>query len=473
MIRKRFSAPRFAEAVPAGLVSVLAASYAVGIVALFASGKVVVSQAGLLLGVPVVLALAVLRPEWTILVLVVIPPSVITPIPPMQLVAILLATLFGFLLQGRLRLGPKTGVYPLVGIIALAIAVKADTSAEARATADGMLKVFIYYTLLMVVAFHTAANGRMRADTFVNALLLGIVGATILQPFVSGTSFEAITQTPFRGQFAYLAVMGFGMTYVRLSLSRSADRRQSAFDAFLMLAFLCLTAIGFSRAAWMAGLSVFALVSKWTGRKSFWIVSSLLLVLALTVPVVGERIFPGGLADIAEPERLARVTTGRSVLWEELWKRGAEEPLHGQGWGYVWSLSSSDLFGVEGMFTSGQNPGIFPHNDFLYLFVELGIIGFGLMVAYWLNLLRKTRLLSRSRSESTRYGVRVLVPVIITMLFVQLFDNGFAIRFVAERFFIAAGLVFGLHYVVRQSERSGVVGSRFVSASQGVAGLDG
>ena len=161
MMGKRFAASRFAEAVPAGLVSVLATFYVVGVVALFASGKVVLSQAGLLLGLPVVLALAVLRPEWTILILVAIPPSVISPIPPMQLVAIMLATLFGFLLQGRLRLGPETGVYPLVGIIALAIAMKADTSAEASATADGMLKLFIYYTLLMVVAFQ---YGRERED---------------------------------------------------------------------------------------------------------------------------------------------------------------------------------------------------------------------------------------------------------------------------------------------------------------------
>ena len=131
VIRKRFSAPRFAQAIPIGLVSVLATSYAVAIVALFASGKVAASQAGLLLGLPVMLALTVLRPEWTILVLVVIPPPVTSSIPSMQLVAILLATLFGFLLQGRLHLGPETGAYPLIGIIALGIALKADTAAEA------------------------------------------------------------------------------------------------------------------------------------------------------------------------------------------------------------------------------------------------------------------------------------------------------------------------------------------------------
>ena len=53
-----------------------------------------------------------------------------------------------------------------------------------------MLKSLIYYALLMLVAFHAAASGRMRIDTFVNALLLGIVGATILQPFVGCCEFR-------------------------------------------------------------------------------------------------------------------------------------------------------------------------------------------------------------------------------------------------------------------------------------------
>ena len=76
-------------------------------------------------------------------------------------------------------------------------------------------------TLHLLHAPHTGGipYGRERKDAtdrFVNALLLGIAAAAILQPFAGGAGFEAITQTPFRGQFAYLAVMGFGVTYVRL-----------------------------------------------------------------------------------------------------------------------------------------------------------------------------------------------------------------------------------------------------------------
>ena len=134
------------------------------------------------------------------------------------------------------------------------------------------------------------------------------------------------------------------------------------------------------------------------------------------------------------------------MLWGELWKRGADALPFGYGWGYTWSLTSAKLFGFGGAF-GPENGLIYPHDDFLFLFMELGILGLGLLVAFWLHLLRKIRLLSRNPSEQSRYGVRVLAPVIIVTFLVQLFDNGFALRFVAERFFISAGLVFGLQYL--------------------------
>ena len=445
MTGSQFSGPPVVAAVPTRLVSTLVASFGIGVVVLFVSGRVDLFWAGLLLVAPVVLGLGVLRPEWIILVIVGLPPSIILPIAPMRMVALMLVALFGFLLQGGLRLGFRTGVYPLVGIIALAFALKGSTPLEAATTADAILHLITYYTLLMLVAFQSATSRRIRADTFVDALLFGIVGACILQPFVAGFGFEAINQTPFRGQIAYLTVMGFGVTYVRWSLRHLAGVRQSPLDAPLAGVFLCLAAVGFVRAAWVAGLLVLALVSRWTGRKAFWIILSLLVVLVLTVPIVGERVLPGGSVGVAE-EAIAQVTTGRSVLWEELWKRGADALPFGNGWGYTWSLSSEEIFGFGGQFGAVENGVVFPHNDFLFLFVELGILGLGLLVVYWLDLLRTIRHLSRGRLEQSRYDVRVLVPVILVMFVVQVFDNGFAIRFVAERFFIAAGLVFGLRH---------------------------
>jgi O-antigen ligase len=202
---------------------------------------------------------------------------------------------------------------------------------------------------------------------------------------------------------------------------------------------------------WIAALFIFALVSRWTGKKSFWIASSLILVLALTVPLVAERILPGGSADITDTETIDRITTGRSVLWDDLWRRGAEALPWGNGWGYMWSLTPTDLFGFEGGFTAGDNPFVYPHNDFLFVFLELGILGLGLLIGFWIQLVRRIRLVSRAHDEAARFGVRVLVPILVVGLLVQLFDNGFAIRPVAERFFLAAGLVLGL---ISSSQRS-------------------
>jgi O-antigen ligase len=437
------------------LVESLTAIYGVGVVALFASGRVDLLLAGILLGGPVVLALALLRPAWTILVLVALPPSVTSAVPTRLLIVFMAAALFGFVLQGGLHLWSGTGIYPLVGIIVLAFATKAAVPAEATAAADEILKSIIYFTLVMLVAFNAMANGRIRIDSFVNALLLGIVVSAVLQPFLAASlSFESIDISPFRGKFAYLAAMGFGVAYVRLSLNRSEGRRRSRLDAFLALAFLCLTSIGFGRAAWIATLWIFALVSRWTRRKTFWLVASLSLLIVFTVPIVAERINPVSDADVGTEATLDQVTSGRSELWADLWNRGVEAMPMGQGWGYIWSLTPMDIFGFE-TFVTGGNPLVYPHNDFLYVFVELGIVGFGLLAVFWLTLFQRVRRLTRSPREPIRYSVMVLVPVLIVMLMVQMFDNGFVIDFVADRFFAAAGLVFGLYYSTREGPRVG------------------
>jgi O-antigen ligase len=455
-LRERAARVGVTQGIQATLVEALATTYGVGVVALFVSGRVDALQAGILLGGPVMLALALLRPEWTILIMVALPTSITSHIPTRVLIVFMVAALFGFVLQRGLHLSSGTGIYPLVGIIALAFAMKATVPAEATVAANEILKSIIYFTLVMLVAFHAMANGRIRIDSFVNALLLGIAVSAVLQPFFGdSTSFESINFSPFRGKFAYLATMGFGVAYVRLSLNRSEGRRRSRLDAFLALTFLCLTFIGFGRAAWIATLWVFALVSRWTRRKTFWLVASLSLVIVFTVPIVAERIVPVSGADLGTEATLDKVTSGRWELWADLWDRGVEALPMGQGWGYIWSLTPSEIFGVEGVFNAGGNPFVYPHNDFLYLFVELGIVGFGLLALFWFSLFQKVRRMTRSPREPIRYSVMVLVPVLIVMLVVQMFDNGFAIAFVADKFFAAAGLVCGLYYSTRDGARVG------------------
>lgn len=450
----RSPASRLPHTTPLILAAVAVTAYTIGVVALFASGRLLFVQAAIVLVIPAVLTFALLRPEWTILVLVALPPFVISVIPPMQLVALVAATVFGSLLQGGVSLGPRTGVYPLVAIVVLATLMQADVSVDVELIAGGLLKSIIFYTLLMLASFLAVTNGRLSVDALVTVFLLGLVGAVILQPFFGegGGMFGGITQTPYRGQFAYLAVMGFGMTYMRLSSGRSP--RRARMDAILVPCFLGLVAIGFGRAAWIAALWIFALASIWTGKKAFWILAPIVLVLILSVPVVSERVLPGGdVTALTDPQTLARVTTGRSELWAALWERGREAFPFGQGWGYIASLDSMDIFGFEGLFQADERAlFVYPHNDFLFLFVELGVLGVGLYLLFWFSLFRKIRALSRSPDPESR-AVRIIVPIIITMFMVQLFDNGFAIKFVATPFFVAAGLVAGVYALERDRPR--------------------
>jgi len=445
--------------------------YGIGVAGLQAAGGLRVSDAILLLALPVVVALALLRPEWTVLLVVLLPP--VTFVPARALTVLLVVTLFGFLLQGRITLGLQTGIWPLIGIVALAVVFKASTSAAAQTAAATMLDSLVYYTLLVLAAFHALCSGKLKIDTFINVFLVGLVLSAVTQPFfLASTGLQGAIDAPFRGQFAYLSVMGFGVSYVRFALSRSLGRPRSSVDLILTMAFLFLTVIGFSRAAWMAALVIFALVSLWAGRKAFWIVCCLLLALALTVPVVGEQLITGRSANVNNTDTVTEITTGRNLLWQDLWARGVAALPFGNGWGYMWSLTSTDIFGVENLYVTEGNSFIFAHNDFLFLFVELGFLGVGLLVLFWIQLIRRIRYLSRSGSEWTRYRVRVLLPVIVVMLAVELFDNGFAIHFVAERFFTAAGLVFGMYYVEQSGQRSAYHRSRSLDTNQDIAALE-
>ena len=90
------------------LVFVLLAIYVAGVIALFASARLDLLRAGELLVVPAVGGIAVLRPQWVIMVLLLaIPPAVLFPVPPRHTTLIVIAALFGFLLQGRIGPGPR------------------------------------------------------------------------------------------------------------------------------------------------------------------------------------------------------------------------------------------------------------------------------------------------------------------------------------------------------------------------------
>lgn len=249
----------------------------------------------------------------------------------------------------------------------------------------------------------------------VNALLAGIVGSVLLAPFVSLTQVRFTASEPFLTTFEYLFVMMFGLTYMRSSLRRSSGLAALPIDKALMWISIPLIVFGLARTGWIAAMVIVAMASMWTRRKAVWVVVPLVALTVLTVPVFRERVLSsvdtgGGFG----AEALSKLSTGRWPLWVYLWDRGSDALPAGNGFGFEWSLSSEEVFGFAGDFESESSVFIFPHDDFIYLFVELGIVGAVLLLIQWVQVLRATRYLSgRGRESFAQYGARVLTPVIV------------------------------------------------------------
>ena len=442
-------ASRFRRSARDALLLIGLFGYGVAVTALVATGHLVVSQAGALLVGPIAFVIALLRPEWLLLGLLALPYQFLDSTSPKYLTYVLIWALVGFLLDQGISLSPRTGVYFLLGIIILAASHKAHVSPEASAFAASIWALLVYYAALMLLGFHTARSGRLHIDLVVNALLIGVIGSALLQPFIDtlGRAENSLFGAPWGGKFEYIAVIGFGVAYARSALKRAADIPQSGWDRRLTFLFFPLMLIGYGRAGWIAALIIAALVSLWTRRKLFWVAAAVVIVIGLTIPVFRERVLPTEGTGLSGNAALAKLTTGRWPLWVFLWDHSVNALPEGHGFGYEWSLTSAQVFHAQNQFGAGKLGfnGIFAHNDFLYLFSELGIFGAGLLLLQWGYLFVVTRRLSRrGLYDYAGYGARVLTPILIVMLCVQLFDNGFTIRVVAEHFYLLAGAICGL-----------------------------
>jgi hypothetical protein len=201
---------------------------------------------------------------------------------------------------------------------------------------------------------------------------------------------------------------------------------------------------GLLRGAWLSALIAVLFVSLWARKRRYWLVIVLALMVMLTVPVARERVVPN-------EQQAAGFTTGRWDLWTQLW--GEIEPAlpFGNGFGYTFTLTSEDLFGsgVASFTPEGSDAFVYPHNDFLFWMVELGVLGLFGMALFWTQLLRALRLVSRSENASKSY-VQILSGVLIAGLVAQLVGSVFFFTALAALVFIVAGFVFGARAAVTE-----------------------
>jgi hypothetical protein len=424
------------------------------VVSLHSAGMLPLKTAIGLLFVPLFLVGAAFRPAWLILLLVAIPPGLLTFIGPGPLVILLgVALLAQTIVRMRLFLDVRSGLYPLIALIVLSLLFQADVGSAASTAGDNFRMLFAYYTLLSAVTYGAVRLGDLSIEHLSNALLIGIFGTAVIKVAQGGLgpatfgSAGGAESLYFGRNFAYLAVIGFGLSFGRWLLG---TRRNGGSLWHLLLAtfFLVLVATSLVRGPWIAAMLTILITAWFAGRRSYWLLLPLALVIVLMVPVARERVASRGGSSVD-------ITTGRGGLWTRLWEDHVSPAMPwGNGFGYAWSLTPDRVFGFRTFLRAGESSErfIYPHNDFLFWMIEFGLVGLTLFIIFWFQVLRATRfLLTRVDLIYWSSGL-LLLGVMVTTLVAHFTANAYAIRPLAERCFVAAAFLFGMRSRAQHEE---------------------
>jgi O-antigen ligase len=420
-----------------------------------ATGIISTERAVILLLSPVLALAAALRPAWLVLLLAATPFQFHRLVPVRALMLLLVVTLLAHLVvRGHLSVGMRSGLMPMLLIVLAARFFPADVSSDAALQARGFLTNFTFYVLLGLLAYNTIVTGDLKVRHLLNALLAGIALTVLME-----RSGLAVSQAESGGggivsigrNVSYLGAIGFGLAFARLLLpDPEAIRRHRLLFAVLATFFAVITAQAFVRAAWLSCLIVVFLVAAWARKRRYWLLLPLAAAVVLVTPVAKERVLPGYGAGIGSAIESEEFATGRFNLWDALWDEITPALPEGHGYGYTWSLTPERLLGTSEFGTKARD-FVYPHNDFLFWTMELGLLGLAAVVLFWILLIRAFRSLSSHGSPSARHTAIVLSAILVTMFIMQMIDNSFAIPAVAELFFIGAGAIFGLASVDRAS----------------------
>lgn len=145
----------------------------------------------------------------------------------------------------------------------------------------------------------------------------------------------------------------------------------------------------------------------------------------LAIPAIRARLF------YQQPENAAEAiqffnTTGRATMWPMTFSKAIEKPLVGWGPGEARILVADRMFGVEG--------AVHPHNEYLQVFHDFGLIGLGLMLFAWLGLLWRNwqmwKLANESGDRETAMWCLAACSAIATLCAYGIVGNAFHYVFV-------------------------------------------
>lgn len=255
--------------------------------------------------------------------------------------------------------------------------------------------LLVLFALLVAAAVAQSQNhGRILAALLVSIALMSLI--TIRYVAIAGVGLDAMAGDMARGVLSPLGLhandlgrlymVGYALLLFTLAETRD-NRLRLALGTTLLLTVVAL-ALTFSRAAFIG----FIFINLWfalTRGKLITVLLALTVMLALgfllpdavfTRMTFGWDVRSGDAADVISAGRVAS-------LWLPLLPEVLNSPIFGHGLG---SILWSDAMHAGTIIQTGH-----PHNAFLETLLDMGILGLGLVLAFYLHVWRGFKHLSR------------------------------------------------------------------------------
>lgn len=236
-----------------------------------------------------------------------------------------------------------------------------------------------------------------------------------------------------KNHFGIFVSIGFALSATRYFLSKGFIKILWLIISFILLLGLILS---FSRAAWLSSIIILYLLAIYFNKKYLLILPTFLFIIILYI--FWERIF-----DVAY---LGDISTGRFLLWStflsHLFTYG--NLFFGLGIGYTFKFNPKELVGFVG-FQAADNPYIYVHNDFLYFFLETGMIGLLLFIYFYVIIIRDINKFLRNEKNNLD-EIKIILSVKCSLIPI-------IIMHFTDTFLFASGLLYYLFFLLSSSYR--------------------
>jgi O-antigen ligase len=295
----------------------------------------------------------------------------------------------------------ETLAFVLLAILVCLMGVTVPPGAAGRAL--GMVALFVIWTIVSVTWGHVSTESVQNISVYLVAVLFMAIAATVAQ-HRGAVVYDVLSKA-----FWVAAVVGLGLYAGSVAIAGPGNSKVVAARPFglmgvvLVAWFMAGGLIGRRRAYWIVGAAVFltllslsrsALAAELAlialGRldlRNFrgWLIAigACAATLAVALSAVffyaplHHRFFHGDTTNVGG---FSVNVTGRNALWSANWGWFKQRPIIGHGAGASDRLTNALPFHGAGH----------PHNDYLRILVDYGVIGFVLWMAAYIALLRLT-----------------------------------------------------------------------------------